>query len=186
MSSRPELKLFGDLSICIAIDISGSTYGKTLRKEIGAVQKICSLLSPRNENPVRLLPWCDEALPPIFLPKESKKMKTLQSGGGTNPKVLYSSATSLRALSSCVLWFLFTDGHIENSLVQDFAIATAELGLHGLACIIVIFGSTLVGPPANCNISVGFATYAVTPDCLFLFQDVPSGSLSILQAKGRF
>ena len=186
MSSRVEPKPIGELSICVAIDKSGSTYGETLREEIGAVQKICSLLSPRNENPVRLLPWCDEALPPIFLPKESKKMKTLQASGGTNPKVLYSSATSLRALSSCGLWFLFTDGHIENSLLQDFAIATAELGLHGLACIIVIFGSTLVGPPANCNISVGLATYAVTPDCLFLFQDVPSGSLSILQAKGRF
>ena len=186
MSSGPELKSFGDLSICVAIDKSGSTYGETLREEIRAVQKICSLLSPRNKNPVRLLPWCDEALPPICLPKESILMGQLKSGGGTSPKVLYSSAASLHALSSCGLWFLLTDGEIENSLVQDFAIATAELGLHGLACIIVIFGSTLAGPPANCNISVGLATYAVAPDCLFLFQDVSTGSLSILQAKGCF
>ena len=186
MSSGPELKSFGDLSICVAIDKSGSTYGETLREEIRAVQKICSLLSPRNKNPVRLLPWCDEALPPICLPGESILMGQLKSGGGTSPKVLYSSAASLHALSSCGLWFLLTDGEIENSLVQDFAIATAELGLHGLACIIVIFGSTLAEPPANCNISVGLATYAVAPDCLFLFQDVSTGSLSILQAKGCF
>ena len=186
MSSRVEPKPISDLSICVAIDKSGSTYGETLREEIGAVQKICSLLSPRNENPVRLLPWCDEALPPICLPKESKIMHSLESDGGTSPKVLYSSAASLHALSSCGLWFLLTDGKIENSLIQDFAIATAELGLHGLACIIVIFGSTLVEPPANCNISVGLATYAVAPDCLFLFQDVSTGSLSILQAKGCF
>ena len=186
MSSRAESKPTGDLSICVAIDKSGSTYGETLREEIEAVQNICSLLSPRNENPVRLLPWCNEALPPICLPKESTLMRNLESRGGTNPKVLYSSAASLHALSSCGLWFLLTDGEIENSLVQDFAIATAELGLHGLACIIVIFGSTLLGPPANCNISVGLATYAVAPDCLFLFQDVATGSLSILQAKGCF
>ena len=186
MSSGPELKSFGDLSICVAIDKSGSTYGETLREEIRAVQKICSLLSPRNKNPVRLLPWCDEALPPICLPKESKIMRSLESNGGTSPKVLYTSKASLSALSSCGIWFLLTDGIIEKPLVQDFAIATAELGLHGLACIIVIFGSTLAGPPANCNISVGLATYAVAPDCLFLFQDVSTGSLSILQAKGCF
>ena len=186
MTSQAEPKPIGDLSICVAIDKSGSTYGETLIEEIGAVKKICSLLSPRNENPVRLLPWCDEALPPICLLKESKMMPNLGSGGGTNPNVLYSSAESLHALSSCGIWFLLTDGIIEKPLVQDFALATAKLGLHGLACIIIIFGSTLHGPPANCNISVGIATYAVAPDCLFLFQDISTGSLSILQAKGCF
>ena len=186
MTSQAEPKPIGDLSICVAIDKSGSTYGETLREEIGAVKKICSLLSPRNENPVRLLPWCDEALPPVFLPKEFKMMRNLESGGGTNPNVLYSSAESLRALSSCGIWFLLTDGIIEKPLVQDFALATAKWGLHGLACIIVIFGSTLHGPPANCDISVGIATFAVVPDCLFLFQDIPTGSVSILQAKGCF
>ena len=186
MSSRPELKSFGDLSICVAIDKSGSTWGGTLDEEIKTVEKICSLRSPRNENPVRLLPWCDEALPPICLPKESKMMRSLESKGGTNPKVLYTSEASLSALSSCGLWFLLTDGEIQKTLVQDFAIATAELGLHGLACIIVVFGSNLARPPADCNISVGIATYAVVPDCMFLFQDTSTGSLSILQAKGCF
>ena len=186
MSSRAELKPFGDLSICVAIDKSGSTWGGTLGEEIRTVEKICSLRSPRNENPVRLLPWSDEALPPICLPKESKMMRSLDPNGGTSPKVLYTSEASLSALSSCGIWFLLTDGEIEKTLVQDFAIATAELGLHGLACIIVVFGSTLCGPPADCNISVGIATYALVPDCLFLFQDIPTGSLSVLQAKGCF
>ena len=186
MSSRPEPKPIGDLSICVAIDKSGSTWGGTLGEEIKTVEKICSLRSPRNENPVRLLPWCDKALPPICLPKELKMMRSLESDGGTSPKVLYTSEASLSALSSCGIWFLLTDGEIEKPLVRDFAIATAELGLHGLACIIVVFGSTLGGPPADCNISVGIATYAVVPDCLFLFQDTSTGSLSILQAKGCF
>ena len=88
MSSRPELKSFGDLSICVAIDTSGSTWGGTLGEEIMTVEKICSLWTPRNENPVRLLPWCDKALPPICLPKESRMMHNLDSDGGTSPKVL--------------------------------------------------------------------------------------------------
>ena len=186
MSSRPELKSFGDLSICVAIDKSGSTWGGTLREEIRTVEKIYSLRSPRNENPVRLLPWCDKALPPICLPKESKMMRSLESDGGTSPKVLYTSEASLHALSSCGIWFLLTDGEIQKTLIRDFAITTTELGLHGLACVIVIFGSTLGGPPADCNLSVGIATYAVVPDCLFLFQDTSTSSLSILQAKGCF
>ena len=33
---------------------------------------------------------------------------------------------------------------------------------------------------------MGIATYAVAPDCLFLFHDIGTSRLSILQAKGRF
>ena len=186
MSSRAEPKPIGDLSICVAIDKSGSTWGGTLDEEIRTVEKICSLRSPRNENPVRLLPWCDEALPPICLPKESRMMRSLDSDGGTDPKVLYTSEANLHALSCCGMWFLLTDGDIQTPLVQNFALTTRELGLHGLACIIVIFGSTSSGPPANCDISVGLAIFAVVPDCLFLFQDISTGSVSILQAKGCF
>ena len=186
MPSSSGVKSLGDVSICVAIDKSGSTYGETLRAEIGAVQRICSLVSPRNKNPVRLLPWCDVALPPLSLPDSSRSMYQLQAGGGTNPSVLYSSTASLQAVSACGLWFLLTDGQIEDSLVQEFALATTRLGLHGLACIIVIFGSVVSGPPVNCDISVGIATYAAVPDCMFVFHDIRTGGLSVMQAKGCF
>lgn len=185
MSAPPHQSL-GEIPICIAIDRSGSTYGRVLQVEIGAVQSICRLMSPRNESPVRVLPWCDDVLNPISLPKQATALQRLGSNGGTDPSVLYSSPTYLQALSSCGLWFLLTDGEIEDKLVENFALKTAQNGLHGLACVVIIFGSTMRGPPAACNISVGIATYAVTPDCLFLFHDLSTGRLSILQAKGCF
>lgn len=186
MLYQSSLQNLGDVPICVAIDRSGSTWGGTLGEEISVVQEICRLLSPRNENPLRLLPWCDETLDPIYLPKESTLMQNLTSSGGTNPSVLYSSAACLEALSACGLWFLLTDGQIEDRLVQDFALKTAELGFHGLACVVIIFGSTLSGSPATCDISVGIAAYAVAPDCLFLFHDIQTSRLYIMQAKGCF
>ena len=100
--------------------------------------------------------------------------------------MLYSSPACLQALSTCGLWFLFTDGEIQDNFVQDFAVSTAEQGLHGIACVVVVFGKCSTAHPANCDISVGVATYAVAPDYLFLFHDIPTGKLSILGAKGCF
>jgi hypothetical protein len=176
----------GNVRMCVAIDKSGSTYGDTLRAEIQAVQSISSLLSPRNESPIQLLPWCDSAEAPISLPNESQLMLNLHSGGGTNPSVLYNSRSSVQALNACGLWFLLTDGQIEDALVQDFAVTTAQIGMHGTACVIIVFGSTTAGPPGSCDVSVGVAAYAVSPNCLFLFHDVATGRLSVLQAKGCF
>ena len=185
MPHSSSLQNLGDLPICVAIDKSGSTWGPTLKQEIGAVNQICSLLSPGNDNPIRLLPWSDKALDPINLPKESTSMENLTSDGGTNPSVLFSGP-SLEALKACGLWFLLTDGEVQDGLVQEFALRTAELGLHGLACVVIVFGLTSSGPPETCNISVGIAAYAVAPDCLFLFQDIQTGMLSVMQAKGCF
>jgi hypothetical protein len=113
-------------------------------------------------------------------------MFNLRSGGGTNPSVLYNSPSSVQALNACGLWFLLTDGQIQDSLVQDFAVTTAQIGMHGTACVIIVFGSTMAGPPGSCDVSVGVAAYAVSPNCLFLFHDVATGRLSVLQAKGCF
>ncbi|OCL09902.1 hypothetical protein AOQ84DRAFT_267592, partial [Glonium stellatum] len=185
MSHLSNLRKLGDLPICVAIDKSGSTWGATLKEEIAAVKKICSLLSSENKNPIRLLPWSDEALDPINLPEQLTAMENLDPGGGTKPSVLYSGP-ALEALKACGLWFLLTDGEVQDGLVQEFALRTSDLGLHSLACIVVVFGSTSSGPPITCNISVGVAVYAVAPDFLFLFQDIQTGILSVMQAKGCF
>jgi hypothetical protein len=103
MAQAPNLQKLGEVPICIAIDKSGSTYGQTLREEIAVVEKLCSLRSPRNENPIKLLPWCDKAETLISLPEEGFKMNSLYSEGGTNPSVLYTSHDSVQALSNCGL-----------------------------------------------------------------------------------
>ena len=186
MGSRTNPQNLRDLSICVAIDKSGSTWGETLKAEIEVVQNFCNLLSPRNEHPIRLLPWSDEVGDPILLPRESTLMQNLESRGGTNPLEIYSSNAYLEALRGCGLWVLLTDGQIEDPLVQEFALTTTAFRLHSIPCIVVVFGSTISGPPATCDISVGIAAYAVAPDCLFLFHDMPTGKVLILQAKGHF
>ena len=176
----------GDVPICVAIDKSGSTFGAILFEEIKVVQSICSLVSQPNENPIAVLPWCNTALDPIYLPKEMISLERLLPDGGTDPSCLYTSPACLQALSTCGLWFLLTDGEISNELVQDFSRRTADLQLHSISCVIILFGERSTVTPSTCNLSVGIACYAVAPDCLILFHDVPSGKLSILQAKGRF
>ncbi|KAI9766512.1 MAG: hypothetical protein M1840_006469 [Geoglossum simile] len=181
-----ELQSLGSVPICVAVDRSGSTYGTTLETEIAVVQDICRLRSPASKHPIRLLPWCDKTLAPISLPEGTAEMQSLQGSGGTNPSVLYSSTACLQALQESGIWFLLTDGQIYDNLVEDFALKTAKAGLHNKACVIIVFDHSTSGPPSSCNISVGIAAYAVAPDCLFLFHDIPTGIVKIMQAKGRF
>jgi hypothetical protein len=181
-----EYQSLGSVPICVAVDKSGSTFGKTLETEIAVVQEICRLRSPGSKHPVRLLPWCDEALDPIDLPEGAATMRSLKGGGGTDPSVLYSSTACLQALQDSGIWFLLTDGQIYDNLVENFALKTAKFGLHNKACVIIVFDHSTFGPPSTCNISVGIAAYAVAPDCMFLFHDIPTGSVKIMQAKGRF
>lgn len=186
MSQQKTFQNLGSLPICVAIDKSGSTYGKTLEAEISVVQEICRLRSPNNNHPIYLLPWCDETLEPIKLPEETVAMQSLVGGGGTDPGVLYSSTAYLKAIQDSGVWFLLTDGLIQDSLVENFALKTAKLRLHNKSCVVIVFDSFNSGPPAACNISVGIATYAVAPNCLFLFHDIPTSKVRIMQAKGSF
>ncbi|KAI9766552.1 MAG: hypothetical protein M1840_006510 [Geoglossum simile] len=93
---------------------------------------------------------------------------------------------ALDALRAAGIWVLMTDGQIRDNLVENFAARTSEVGVHNKPCIIVVFGDVTSGRPAACDISVGIAIYAVVPDCIFLFHDIPTGVVRILQAKGRF
>jgi len=93
-----EYQSLGSVPICVAVDKSGSTYGKTLETEIMVVQGLCRLRSPASNHHVRLLPWCDQALDSIDLPEGTVAMWSLSGNGGTNPSVLYSSANCIQAL----------------------------------------------------------------------------------------
>lgn len=178
-------KSLSSARICVALDKSGSTAGHTLNIERKAVQEIYNLRVPNNQNSFRLIPWSDDVQDPIDLPDEVG-LKSIQGRGGTNPAVLYNLNSCVEALKDCDVWFLLTDGEIVDNLVENFALRTAELGLHNKPCVIIVFGSSSTGSPAKCNISVGIATFAVVPDCLFLFHDLESDVVRLMQAKGRF
>jgi len=186
LSKQPVQHVLGSLPMTIALDKSGSTYGRTLEVEVEVVKNLCQLRLPTNKNSITLLPWCGEALNPIQLPDDTAAMMQLQGGGSTDPSVLYTSDDCLKALKGSGVWFLLTDGEIYDSLVEKFALKTAQVGHHSKPCIIIVFGDTSRGRPATCNISVGIAAYAVVPDCLFLFHDIPTGIVRVMQAKGKF
>ncbi|PMD22290.1 hypothetical protein NA56DRAFT_644986 [Hyaloscypha hepaticicola] len=172
--------------MCIAVDRSGSTIGTTIKTECNVVRELCHLRRDLNQSPVKLLPWCDTAYAPITLHDARTGLrKNLDAGGGTDPAVLFKSEACLEALRAAGIWVLMTDGQIFDSLVENFATRTAEVGLHNKACIVIVFGDASSGRPATCDISVGIAIYAVVPDCLFLFHDIPTGIVRIMQAKGR-
>ncbi|KAL6353824.1 hypothetical protein LRP88_12818 [Fusarium phalaenopsidis] len=78
-----------------------------------------------------------------------------------------------------------TDGYIEEPLVNKFANAIPNHGLHGTASVIILFGYRLRSP-FECNVSVGMSVFAVAPHCVFLFHDVTTGQVYVFQAKGSF
>jgi hypothetical protein len=187
-ATSPKFHKIGSLPMCIAVDRSGSTFGSTIKSELDVVEQICHLRHDEKHQPVTLLPWCDVAFSPVSLPDGGvkRRLNGIGADGGTDPAVLYGSDASLRELRAAGIWVLMTDGRIRDTLVENFATKTSEVGLHNKPCIIVVFGNVTSGRPAACDISVGVAIYGVVPDCIFLFHDVPTGIVRILQAKGRF
>jgi len=180
-ASFPNRIPFSESGASIAVDISGSTQGKVLSEEISAVRTICDQFSDEAKLRTHILPWNHKSHP-VISPSE---IYTLSSGGGTDPTVLNTNPNFRHTLLRSPFWFLLTDGLIEHGLIQDFALGIENEGLHGTACVIVLFGR-MPARPVECNISVGLSVFAAAPDCLFLFHDVSTGRLRILQCKGCF
>ncbi|KAI4187904.1 MAG: hypothetical protein LQ346_005415 [Caloplaca aetnensis] len=178
----PLLIPYGDVTTAFAIDISSSTsYDGILRQEKKAILDLSSHLSSEAKARARVLPWHEKADPPI----ETHQINELNPGWGTNPTVIISARDHQNLLRHCSLWFLLTDGEIGTREIQEFALGVGAKGLHGKACVVILF-SARPSQPSNCNISVGQAVFAVAPDCAFLFHDVSTEEVYILQCKGCF
>jgi hypothetical protein len=173
---------YGDAKVSFAVDVSGSTAGSILRAESNFVQQCATLLSEGAKERALILPWNDNAQTPRSL----HRLSTLTAGGYTIPGAIILDQVCQAALKTSSLWFLLTDGLIDEVHRLRFAELIAKQGLHGTSCITAIFGSAGPRGPSSCNISVGISVFAVVPNCLFLFNDVPSGQIYILQCKGIF
>jgi hypothetical protein len=172
----------GQIPITFALDVSGSTEGAVLRAELNVISELCVELSqPDLVSKSVILPWCHQARPPVQI----SHMDDIRSAGGTNPVVLLNDPVCEARLRSCNLWFLLTDGLIEDELIQSFANTLAEAELHGTACVVVLFGVS-ESFPFYCNVSVGSSVFALAPHCIFLFHDVQTGLVYVFQAKGCF
>ena len=172
---------FADATICAAVDVSTSTRGLILSHEALAISTISHQLSKDAKHRGRVLPWSNIAHPVVRLTDSAR----LKPSYGTDPSVLCSDYAFSTALQECSLWFLLTDGQIQEEDIERFAQGVAENGLHGTACVIILFGY-LPRRPVDLDTSVGVSVFAVAPNCLFLFHDVLDGQVYVIQCKGCF
>lgn len=172
---------FCDLIATFAVDVSGSTEGKVLEEEKGAISLLCSGLSRDAQPQAEIIPWNHTTQPVI----RSNELYRLYSSGRTTPNSLTTNVEAMKALSKCSAWFLLTDGEIAHNDVCDFSNGICKASLHGTPCVVILFGYKSLRP-AMCNISVGLSVFSSAPDCLFLFHDIDTTQVYILQSKGKF
>ncbi|RXG45587.1 hypothetical protein VDGE_03202 [Verticillium dahliae] len=166
----------------LRVDVSGSTRGRILDEEKRSINLLMGGLKPAESNTQsRVIPWDGRCLGVVH----PQQTPFLTPGAGTDPSVVLEDAVARRALQEASLWFLMTDGFIEKPLINKFANAISKTGIHGTASVIILYGYR-VQSPYDCNVSVGLSVFAVAPHCIFLFHDVKSGDLYVLQAKGSF
>lgn len=172
---------FSDIIATFAVDVSGSTQGKVLEEEKDVIRSLCSGLSRDAQTQVDVIPWNHTTEPIVRL----SELNNLRSSGGTEPNSLNISVGAKTALSKCSAWFLLTDGEIYPNDIRDFSNGICQASLHGTPCVIVLFGYKSARP-SMCNVSVGLSVFSNAPDCLFLFHDIDTTQVYILQSKGRF
>ena len=172
---------FSDIIAAIAVDVSGSTRGQVLQQERLVTEAICQGLSPNARKQAQVIPW-SHYVHPLVGPTA---LHELSSEGGTLPSMLNVDHSARAILRRCSAWFLLTDGQIDDKELQIFSKSTCEQGIHGTACVIILFGYK-DAYPVNCNISVGLAVFSNASDCLFLFHDIDTSQAYILQSKGQF
>ena len=172
---------FCDITATFAVDVSGSTAGKVLEQEKDAICSLCIGLSRDAQPQAEIIPWNHTTKRII----RSSELDGLCSSGGTIPNSLTTSFEAKKALSKCSAWFLLTDGQIAHNELCDFSNGICEAGLHGTPCVVILFGYKNLRP-AMCNISVGLSVFSNASDCLFLFHDIDTTQVYILQSKGKF
>ena len=173
--------LYSDVVVTFAVDVSGSTAGKVLEEEKEAIKTLCSGLSRDAFTQADIIPWNHDVQALV----RGDRLETLVSSGGTNPSQLNISQISKMALSKCSAWFLLTDGEIDHKETEGFSKGIRDASLHGTPCVVVLFGYK-TARPVRCNISVGLSVFSNAADCLFLFHDIDTTQVYILQSKGVF
>ena len=172
---------YSDIISTFAVDVSGSTKGKVLEEEKDVIRELSSGLSRDAQTQAEIIPWNDRVEPIIRL----GALNSLQSSGYTEPNSLNTTSEAKVSLSKCSAWFLLTDGEIFSDDIRKFSKGLCEASLHGTPCIIILFGYRSARP-WMCNVSVGLSVFSNAPDCLFLFHDIDTTQVYILQSKGKF
>ena len=174
-------KLFKDCTVTFAVDVSGSTKNRVLDSEKHTILKIGSELNQPAKILAQVVPWSTEVGQAVTM----SGVMDLKSQALTNPSKLCFSRNSIDPLRKSSLWFLMTDGLVDEDEVQKFANAVPDIQLHGTPCVLIIFGWR-PAKPLDVNISVGYPMLAVAPHSLVLFHDIVTDEVWPLAAKGCF
>lgn len=178
---KPERVALNELPLTFAIDVSGSTsQNRVLEEEKGAISVLSSMLRNKSlADQSWILPWNNRASSPVSLGDIGR----LWSSGGTNPAALLDNSTTAAQLQKSSIWFLMTDGEIDEHHIHRFANGISGRGIHGTSAVVILFGVRQKSP-FQCNVSVGLSVFAVSPHCIFLFHDVQTSHVYVFQAKG--
>lgn len=180
-SDDKEDMAFSDIIAAFAVDVSGSTEGRVLEEEKDVIRSLCSGLSRDARTQAQIIPWNHVTKNVLRL----SELNNLYSSGGTDPNSINTNTEATIALKKCSAWFLLTDGEMNFSHVHKFSDGICKASLHGTPCVIVLFGYKSARP-WKCNVSVGLSVFSNAADCLFLFHDIDTTQVYILQSKGNF
>lgn len=78
-----------------------------------------------------------------------------------------------------------TDGKISDKEVESFATIITAQQIHGTPAVVTLSGRPH-GSPFQCNVSVGVSVFGVVPHVIFLFHNIDTRQVYVLQAKGCF
>ncbi|KAF5258576.1 hypothetical protein FOXYS1_10847 [Fusarium oxysporum] len=178
--TRPTTPL-QELPLVFAVEVS-STSERVFQQENNAVSYMTSKLEPKElAHQSYILPWDRQAHDPV----PAHLIESLQHSVGSNPSTIFENCISRSCLEQSKIWFLMTDGVIEEERANAFTNNIAKAGLHGTPSVIIVFGNRS-RPPSRSKLSIGMSVCAPSPHCAVLFHDVWSGELFIVQAKGCF
>ncbi|CVL05293.1 uncharacterized protein FMAN_10846 [Fusarium mangiferae] len=169
------------LPLVFAVEVS-STSEKIFQREKNTISYIASKLEPKElADQSHILPWDRQAHDPV----PANLIGNLQHSVGSNPSSIFDNHLGRKCLEQSKIWFLMTDGVIEEERANAFTNKLVEAGLHGTPSVIIVFGNRS-RPPSRSKLSIGMSICAPSPHCAVLFHDVWSNEPFIVQAKGCF
>ncbi|KAM0490377.1 hypothetical protein ACHAP8_011652 [Fusarium lateritium] len=170
-----------ELPLVFAVEVS-STCERVFQEQKNIVSYITSKLEPKElAHQSYILPWDRKAHDPV----PAHLIENLQHSVGSNPSTIFENRLSRECIQQSKIWFLMTDGVIEEECANAFTNRIVEAGLHGTPSVIIVFGNRS-RPPSRNKFSIGISLCALSPHCAVLFHDIWSGELFVVQAKGCF
>lgn len=162
-----------------AMDASGSTSGRIIRAELAFVKG----LHTNSEDTVAK--WDHDCETPQLVDKIGPGYLD-DKCGGTSPDQILRNPSAVKEIESSDVWFLLTDGEINQYSVAELTNLADELNLIHIPVVLLIVGRKASSGPALTNISVGVPFFANSQESVILYKDATAEEIFVVAAKGTF